>query len=117
MKRQLIEIGRQEHLVECDNPKCDYKVKNPTGSPFEDISSFVNMSCPECGENLLTIKDYLQSRRVLKIVAWLNKWFGWLTFFSPKNGTYESTYIKCHDGVKIQKGKKYIVAPTKPAQQ
>ena len=105
MKRQLIEIGRLEHLVECDNPECDYKVKNPTGSPFEDISSFVNMPCPKCGENLLTKEDYLQSLKLLKAVIWLNKWFSWILFFSKKNIKSEIISVKCHNGIKIEKSK------------
>ena len=103
MKRQLIEIVDQEYLVECDNPNCDYKVKNPSGSAFEDVSHYLNLPCPMCGENLLTERDYLDSLKVLKTVIWLNKWFSWLMFFVPKNSKTKSTSIRCYEGVKIEK--------------
>lgn len=40
--------------VQCDNPKCEYK-KPLELSQFKD---YVNKPCPDCGENLLTERDY-----------------------------------------------------------
>lgn len=104
MKRKLIEI-HQEHSIVCDNKECDYKIKSTTGDPNEDISGYLNMPCPKCGENLLTEQDYLQSLKALKVVNWLNKWFSWIMFFVPKNATKESYSVHFHNGVKIEKTK------------
>jgi hypothetical protein len=102
MGRKLIEM-RQEYSIVCDNKQCDYKVKNHTGSPNEDISSYINAPCPKCGENLLTEQDYLQSLKFLKVVNWLNNWFSWTTFFLRKKAKTESTFVHFHNGVHIEK--------------
>ena len=102
MKRKLIEM-HQEYSIVCDNKQCDYKIKSPTGDPNEDISGYLNMPCPKCGENLLTEQDYLQSLKVLRIVNWLNKWFSWTMIFVPKKAKQESISVHCHNGVKIEK--------------
>lgn len=60
MKRKLIET-QQEYLIVCDNKQCDYKIKNTTDNPNENVSMYLNTPCPNCGENLLTEEDYLQS--------------------------------------------------------
>lgn len=101
MKRQLIEM-HQEYLVGCDNKECDYKVKNESGDPNEDISEFLNMPCPKCGENLLTEEDYLQSLRFLKFVNWINKWFSWILFFTPKNAKVKKIEVHHHKGLNIK---------------
>ena len=93
----------QEYSIVCDNKQCDYKIKNPTGDPNEDTSGYLNMPCPNCGENLLTEQDYLQSLKVLRIVNWLNKWFSWTMIFVPKKAKRESISVHCHNGVKIEK--------------
>ena len=99
MKRYLIEL-QQECLIECDNPECDYTIKNMTGNPSEDIMQFVNKPCPMCGENLLTEEDYLQSEKTMQFINWINKWFSWLTVFIPskKEQVFE---IHINNGVKI----------------
>jgi hypothetical protein len=93
----------QEYLVVCDNTQCDFKVKNPTGDPNEDISMYLNIPCPKCGKNLLTEEDYLQSLRVLKIINWLNKWFSWLNIFSFKKKNENLVTMHIHNGIKIKK--------------
>lgn len=102
MKRKLIEM-HQEFLIVCDNNQCDYKIKNPTGDPNEDTHAYINMPCPNCGENLLTIQDYLQSQKVLKAVNWLNKWLSWTMIFVPKKVKKESVSVHCHNGLNIKK--------------
>jgi hypothetical protein len=82
--KKLIEIKEQEYLVMCDNPSCDYKVKNPTKDPYTNIDEFLNKPCPECGENLLTQEDLTTYKQFLKTVDMINKWLGWLTIFIPK---------------------------------
>jgi predicted RNA-binding Zn-ribbon protein involved in translation (DUF1610 family) len=102
MRRKLIEM-HQEYSIECDNEQCDYKIKSPTGDPNEDISGYVNTPCPQCGENLLTEQDHVQSLKLLGIINWLNKWFSWLTVFVPKKTKLEKISVHCHDGVTIEK--------------
>lgn len=80
--RQLIETVR-ESLIDCDNPKCDYKI--PYSVEDEKvIVKYINMPCPKCGENLLTKQDYLQYEKIMRSIRWLNKWFSWTTFFYTK---------------------------------
>lgn len=98
--RKLIE-GTQENLIMCDNPKCDYTIKNETKDIFSDISKYVNKPCPKCGENLLTPEDYLTSVKTLKIVKFINKWFSWLTIFNPKSKS-KDIIVHIHKGVHVK---------------
>ena len=82
MRRKIIEAS-QEFLIVCDNPRCDYKIENPTKDPNEDTSQYVDVPCPKCGENLLTRKDHELGLKFMKIVNFINKWFSWLTVFIP----------------------------------
>lgn len=41
--------------LKCDNPDCDYE---DMSIPFSDYEKSIGKSCPKCGENLLTQKDY-----------------------------------------------------------
>lgn len=82
MKKRLLIEGTQEHLIVCDH--CNYKISNPTKDPYEDISMYLGVKCPKCGEILLTLKDYVAHVKVLNVVKWVNKWFGWVTLFIPE---------------------------------
>lgn len=82
MKRKLIEIY-QENLIQCDNPNCDFKIKNPTGDPNEDSSMYLNVACPLCGDNLLTERDNMIYQSFMKKVNWINKWFSWVNYLIP----------------------------------
>lgn len=95
--RKLIEL-EQENLIECDH--CDFFIPNDDPKNPGDSKEFLNASCPNCGENLLTERDYLISRTVEDKINWLNKWFSWLTIFLPK--AKHVANMKDHDGVKIE---------------
>lgn len=41
--------------LKCDNIECNYHNKDIERKDFE---SYINSYCPECGDNLLTFKDY-----------------------------------------------------------
>jgi len=101
--RNLIEI-KQENLIECDNQNCDYVIENQSKYPNESIKQYVNKPCPECGENLLTVKDYLDSEKFMRVLNWMNKWFSWITIFIPKKYETKST-AKVHNGIKIETDK------------
>ena len=96
MKRQLIQMT-QDYLVQCDTPGCGYTIPNPTKDPCEDTKQYINMPCPKCGANLLTQKDYDDAMKFLRGIMWLNKWFGWLSYLSPKNKKKEM-HVHVHDG-------------------
>lgn len=100
MKRKLIE-STQPYLIVCDNPQCDYKIDNPTGQFDSDVSIYLNMPCPECGENLLTQEDYVNSLKMIKVVKFLNRWFSWITYLIP-NSKKKEVQVKCHDGIHIK---------------
>lgn len=94
-KRDLIEID-QSKALKCDNPTCDYTLDNT--SAFDD-TQWINKPCPKCGENLLTEEDYINYKRMMKAVKWINKWFSWITKFkNPKNDSRESIEVNVHKG-------------------
>ena len=85
--RKLIELGKQQYIVVCDNKTCDYKVENPTKDPRHSSAQYVNKPCPKCGENLLTQQDLDAFLRLLRVVDFVNKWFGWLSYLSCGRNT------------------------------
>jgi hypothetical protein len=99
-KRKLIEIN-QEHVIECDNPMCDYSVDNPSGDPNVDISEHLNQECPKCGENLLTEEDLLDYKKMLRMINIMNFWFSWVTIFISEKKKPDQSTIKVHKGMKI----------------
>jgi hypothetical protein len=101
--RKLVEISQLENEIQCDNPHCDFIINNATEDPFVDLKKYLNMECPDCGENLLTEKDYLESIRFIKTINWVNKWFSWITIFFPKNKKPTITNVHVHNGVKFEK--------------
>ncbi len=102
MKRKLIEVSH-ECLITCDNPACDFTVPY-TEAGERNMDFWINEPCPKCGENLLTEKDYLQYKKVMKGVNWLNKWFSWTTYFVSKKrwNNRGTTSVHVHDGIKIK---------------
>jgi hypothetical protein len=94
--RKLIEIKVGDEFIVCDNTKCDYTM--PENSEHEELHKYINKPCPMCGENLLTTTDYKQYMNVLKYIAWLNKWFSWLTVFGGKR---KGMGVHVHEGINI----------------
>jgi len=64
LMRKLIETYRYSQVV-CDNKECNYSV---VYSPDVPLIYYLDMPCPKCGQNLLTPEDYIQSRKILKMV-------------------------------------------------
>jgi hypothetical protein len=98
---KLIETNR-EYAIECDNTNCLYRIKN-TG---QCTKQYIDEQCPSCGENLLTLQDYLDDEKLLKLINWVNKYFSWLRIFYSKQGwenERERFKVKCHKGIKIEK--------------
>lgn len=103
--QQLIKTF-QEYEIECDNLECDYKILNEAPSSVtitEDSKQYINMPCPQCGENLLTLEDYLMEKKLMRTIRWLNRWFSWLTLFMPKRKESTTMSVHIHEGMKIKK--------------
>lgn len=96
---KLIDL-HQEILIKCDNPSCDFEIPNPTGDPNQDVSKYINVLCPKCSQNLLTPEDYENAKRFMNYVNWINKYFGWLSFFFRKKKT-STMVINVHKGFNI----------------
>jgi ssDNA-binding Zn-finger/Zn-ribbon topoisomerase 1 len=103
--RKLIE--KQESLIECDNEKCDFTVAY-CEEEEKHLDLYINLPCPKCGENLLTMEDYLQHQKLMRVVNFINRWFSWITiFYSKKNLDNGSTVsVHVHKGIKIEEIKK-----------
>jgi hypothetical protein len=101
--KKLIKIT-QEYLIQCDNEKCDYKILNPDKNIDTYLKFYINMPCPQCGENLLTEQDYLDHLKLMSAIKFINKWFSWLTIFMFTKR--EKTYIAgAHNGITIKEKK------------
>lgn len=92
----------QENFIVCDNPECDFVIPNNIIGTHLDDKDFIDQPCPKCGENLLTEEDYLDHLRLMKTIAWVNKWFSWITIFFPKKEK-KSVSVKVHKGIKFEK--------------
>ena len=103
--KKLIETSR-ENLIVCDNKKCNYKI--PYSEEGEkECFKYVDQPCPCCGDNLLTVKDYIMDLKVTKTIKWINKWFSWLTLFDfSKNSKKQNVTIHVHEGININIDKK-----------
>jgi hypothetical protein len=64
---KFIETNRQ-YAIECDNTNCLYRIKN-TG---QCTKQYIDEQCPSCGENLLTLQDYLDDKKLMKLINWVN---------------------------------------------
>ncbi len=94
----------QEKFIVCDNTKCEYEV------PFDPnlkLLEYIDKPCPCCGDNLLTIEDYMLSLMIQKTIDFINKWFSWILWFceKPKEEDYSTLSVHIHDGLKIKKEK------------
>lgn len=90
--RKLIQ-KEQQSLVVCDNKECDYTVPY---SDDDDIIVYVNKPCPKCGQNLLTIQDYIAHKNIMKYINWINKYFSWIILFISEKKTKSTTATSIH---------------------
>jgi hypothetical protein len=97
--RKIIETENQV-LITCDNPKCDFEI--PWIEQNEkNLVMYVNEPCPRCNENLLTEKDYIEYKKLIRTINKFNKWFSWLMWFVPKNTKTYTHTVQVHNGIKI----------------
>lgn len=80
--RSLLELNG--HMIICDNPACDYHYHVESTEMPEVLLAFVNLPCPYCRQSLLTPQDYIDTVRFIRKVKTINRMFGWLTFFLPR---------------------------------
>jgi ssDNA-binding Zn-finger/Zn-ribbon topoisomerase 1 len=99
--RKLIE-KLQGSMIECDNPNCDYNIPYIEGEKDYSLL-FLNKACPKCGENLLTMEDYLQHKKLMQTVDFINRWFSWITIFQSKKVYHKrkNAIVHVHDGINI----------------
>lgn len=97
MKREIIKRVGKTKII-CDNPKCDFKEYDVDEN---ELHTWINCVCPKCGQNLLTLGDFLRYVRVLDRVEKINKWFGWMTIFmkNPKENIVE---VQTHNRIEIK---------------
>ena len=107
-KRQLLEVTERT-IVVCDNPDCNYEVpaeasERTLAEKIKDLSFYLNKPCLICGDNLLTEKDFKTYITVQRFVAWLNKYFSWITwFYSDKSWAKRNTIcVHTHEGITIE---------------
>ena len=96
MKR-LIEYGDKLDIV-CDNPECDFSINVNRNS----LLYFVDTVCPKCGENILTIEDYMTYKKLMYSVEFINKRFGWLSIFFRKPKNKKEVMVYTHKGIKVE---------------
>ena len=97
-RRKLIERAELVDVV-CDKPGCDFK----TQIVEEQMHELINARCPKCGENVLTLGDYITYCKIIRRVNFINKWFSWITIFMRKpikTGVYRA---HTHEGVRFEK--------------
>lgn len=115
-KRQLFE--QIEHtVVMCDNPDCNYEVPadNVQRTYQEKIAQllpYLNKPCLICGENLLTHHDFLLYAKTQKVVAWLNKYFSWLTWFKSDKAWAKRTSVFVHTHKEITLTDEPVIKPS-----
>lgn len=98
--RKLI-VTHQENLIECDRDYCDFVIPNPYPNEILETKQFINQPCPKCGDNLLTMKDYLDCRKVERTIIFINKWFSWLTLFFPGKEYKSIGNVKADKGIHL----------------
>lgn len=92
MTKKLIHlVGKDLGKLVCDNPVCDHVDPPQSFGPH-----LIGKPCPKCGEDLLTVKDYMDVERLISAVNWVNRWFGWMGTEEPK-GTHPIK-MRVHDG-------------------
>lgn len=102
MKRKLIEQHETSYIT-CDNESCEFEIGIELKGDGYELVHFIDTVCPLCGENLLTVDDFVTAISTRKIINRLNKWFSWIMIFFPKNTERQTVEIHTHNGIKINK--------------
>lgn len=97
--RKLIEEVPSKDIIVCDNESCDFSIPNENKYLLEEViipmRELINAECPKCGENILTYDDYTRVVYLLRVIKFLNKWFSWLSVFTP-NSKYRRYDVNTH---------------------
>lgn len=101
--RPIYQIEESDILLECDNDSCDFVLKRVPGFYEKITEHHVGTPCPKCGESLLTFEDYYEHKKLMDIINWINKYFSWVTIFSPPPKQLDRYRVKVHKGTKFTK--------------
>ena len=94
---------KESGTVVCDNPNCDVEIViNDIDNSKRVLKDFINVGCPKCSQNLLTQKDYDTYTSLIKYIDFINKWFSWITIFTPKSSKRHNVNVKVHEGITIK---------------
>lgn len=94
--KKLVLIEKLEQMdVVCDNPKCDYKERIEA----KQLSTYLYKYCPICGEILLTDADYVNYQNMIKVIDFINRWFGWIAIFIKQSDKKKLVSVHHHDKV------------------
>lgn len=96
-KRKFISTKRVGSFLLCDEPTCDFTLNEPFEG-LEDPRYYVNVPCPKCSSNLLTMEDYKTHKYMMEGIAILNFLFSWTTVFINPNKE-KSVTLHAHNGI------------------
>lgn len=98
--KKIIFIEDHASELTCDNPLCDYKA---VPGEYTFGPHLVGLPCPKCGESLLTQEDFTMHVRLVAVIDWLNRWFGWLGKEAPDHD-YKSLRMRTvHGHLEVKK--------------
>jgi DNA-directed RNA polymerase subunit RPC12/RpoP len=99
MKKKLIHVS-QDVALKCDNKHCDFVVKELR--PKLSMKDYIGYKCPQCNYDMLTKADHKRYEKVMQVVNFINKWFGWM---GSKADDEELIVVKVdtHKEIKITK--------------
>lgn len=66
--------------LKCDNSSCNYR---DDSVPYEAYPMSVGKPCPNCGESLLTLKDYERTVKLVNSINAVLNVFALLRFINP----------------------------------
>lgn len=96
MPKKIIHVNPERFgSLHCD--ACGYD--SPRAVPLGEFESgaLIGTPCPHCGANMLTRRDWESSMKLLRVVAWLNRWFGWLGHEDPGHKDFQAVQIHIHN--------------------
>lgn len=76
----------QENVAEC---KCGFVVPSEKGIAVKNL---LGVPCPKCSTVLVTAEEYRSYIKTIKIINFINKWFGWLSIFKGREQKARITF-------------------------
>ena len=79
MKKLIHENRADLGCLRCDNPACGHVLPEPL--PWGP--ALIGYPCPRCSSDMLTRKDFEIAEKMHRVIAGVNRWFGWLGTEEP----------------------------------